>query len=212
MRQAVLDPANAINRPLDVSFAIDQLGTMHTSAGPLRGKLDLARIGMAGHSFGAWTALAIAGQQFGPNQRMLADKRVKAAVAMSAPAPAQRSGKSFSQVRIPILHMTGTLDDSPIGETAAKDRRVPFDLITNAPEFLITFDGGDHMVFSGETRPNRNRVFDEEIHDLIRAGTLAFWDAWLRDEPKAKAWLEQDFSQVLGARGTIEKRLPAVIH
>jgi predicted dienelactone hydrolase len=87
MRDATLNLENAINRPKDVSFAIDQLEKMNQENGPFKGRLDLKRIGVAGHSFGAFTTLAIAGQKFGGAQRNIpfADPRVKAAIAMSAP-------------------------------------------------------------------------------------------------------------------------------
>ena len=87
LRNSLKDPRNAINRPLDVRFAIDQMEKLNTDRGPLNGRLDLSRIGMAGHSFGAWTALAVIGEVFiGPGGReaSLPDRRVKAAIAMSA--------------------------------------------------------------------------------------------------------------------------------
>src|SRR5215831_17393300 len=53
---------NALDRPRDISFAIDQMELMHRQEGPLTGRLDLSHIGVAGHSFGAYTALAVAGE------------------------------------------------------------------------------------------------------------------------------------------------------
>ena len=65
LRQAAANLQNAVNRPLDVSFAIDQLEILNRSEGPLKGRLDLDRVGVAGHSFGAYTTLAVAGEIFG---------------------------------------------------------------------------------------------------------------------------------------------------
>ncbi len=93
MRDSIADPQNAVNRLLDVRFAIDQMEKMNRAEGPLKGRLDLSRIGMAGHSFGAWTTLAAIGEtavQPGGREPSLADPRIKAAIAMSAPAPAIR--------------------------------------------------------------------------------------------------------------------------
>ena len=64
MRQSLKDLRNSINRPLDVRFAIDQMEKMNRDKGPLHGRLDLNIIGMAGHSFGAWTTLAVIGEVF----------------------------------------------------------------------------------------------------------------------------------------------------
>jgi predicted dienelactone hydrolase len=55
LRKAAQDPANAVNRPLDVRFAIDQLARAQKEDKLLKGRLDLDRLGMAGHSFGAYT-------------------------------------------------------------------------------------------------------------------------------------------------------------
>lgn len=63
MRKAARDPANIVNRPLDVRFTIDQLVKLNKE-GKLKGRLDLEKIGMAGHSFGDYTTLAASGQVF----------------------------------------------------------------------------------------------------------------------------------------------------
>ena len=158
MREAITDPSNSANRPADVKFAVDQLEKTNRETPALKGKLDLKRLGMAGHSYGAWTTLAIAGASAAlpGREATFADPRFKAAIAMSAPAPTVKQtdllDRTFAAVKIPILHMTGTLDDSPIGETKAAERRVPFDHITGADQYLITFSGGDHLIFSGRGR------------------------------------------------------------
>ena len=152
-----MDLRNSINRPLDVRFAIDQMEKLNRDQGPLHGRLDLRHVGMAGHSFGAWTTLAVIGEAFaGPGGRetSLTDPRIKAAIAMSPSVPRDKTrlDQAFGKIKVPCLHMTGTLDDSPIGETKAKERRLPFDHITGADQYLVVFIGGDHMIFSGRGR------------------------------------------------------------
>ena len=212
MRESVKDPRNSVNRPLDVRFAIDQMEKINHDVGPLQGRLDLAHLGMAGHSFGAWTTMAVIGQQFvGSNGKefSLPDPRIKAAVAMSATVPQDKStlDHAFGKIKAPCLHMTGTLDDSPIGETKAKERRLPFDHITAADQYLVIFTGGDHMIFSGRGRlvgGGKDAVFQ----DLIRVATTAFWDAYLKDAKPAKAFLtEGGLPKLLGSEGTLEKKL-----
>src|SRR6185436_1206390 len=177
MKAATLDWRNALERPRDVSFALDQIEKLNAQAGPLKGRLDLKNMGVAGHSFGAFTTLAIAGQKFGLREQSLADPRVKAAIPMSAPVPRQASERLYAAVKIPLLHLTGTADVSPISDTTAKERRVPFDEIQHAEQILITFNGGDHMVFSGATGPKRDASQDAIFHDLIRQSTTMFLDA-----------------------------------
>lgn len=193
MQRAAKDPQNSINRPKDVSFAIDQLKALESQEGPLTRRLDLERIAVAGHSFGAFTALAVAGEAgtHASGERSLADPRVKAAIPLSAPVPARhdRYDLVYGKIAIPCLHMTGTLDESPIAFTKADDRRIPYDYITRADQYLITLAGGDHAVFSGRARRGRYAEKDALFQDLIRAATTAFLDTYLKDDANAREWI-----------------------
>lgn len=201
---------NALDRVRDVSFALDQLETLNKAADfPLRGKLDLERIGMAGHSFGANTTLMACGLKFGiPGAPSLADPRIKAAIAMSAPSPQSKNYELiYGSIKLPMFHMTGTKDESPLdrpGATAA-DRRLPFDHIRGADSYLVTFKDGDHMVFSGQRR-GAPVATDDRYHTLIQQSSTAFWDAYLRGDAKALAWLKSDFATELGDGGVFEKK------
>ena len=207
LREAAGDPRNAVARPLDVLFVLDQLEKLNQGGSPLSHRLDLTRIGMAGHSFGSWTTMAVAGQTFSQG-RSLAEPRVKAAVAMSTPVPRQQDfDRAYGSVHIPILHMTGTEDDSPIGDTKAAQRRIPYDHIHGADQYLVTFQGGDHMVFSGRFF-QAERPKDPRFHSLILQGTTAFWDAYLKGDAAARDWLARGgYAAVLGADGKLEEKL-----
>ena len=212
LREAAANADNAVNRPLDVSFAIDQLEVVNRETTPLQGKLNLNSIGVAGHSFGGFTVLAVIGQVFvGPlgNEFTLADKRIKAAIAMSAPVPRKADlKKSFGSIEIPCLHMTGTQDDSPVGDTTPAQRRLPYDNIQAVDQYLLILNGGDHMVFSGfRANPDKGRK-DPVFHELICEVSTAFWDATLQNNIPARNWLRQKegFEKVLGENGTWEKK------
>jgi hypothetical protein len=125
---------------------------------------------------------------------------------MSAPAVKRNPDKAYAGIKIPIFHLTGTLDDSPIGDTKPEERRIPFDHIKNAEEYLLILDGADHMVFAGRSGVRGNRSKDPVFHDLIRLSTTVFWDAYLKDDAIAKSWLATGgFEQALGKNGTFEK-------
>ena len=218
-QQSVADVRNAINRPLDVTFAIDQLTALNATDPRLKGRLDLARIGIAGHSFGGFTTLASAGQIFvlPGGEKSLGDPRIKAAIAMSAPATNLDKAKldrMYGAIKIPVLNMTGTKDNSPIGETKAEDRRVPFDHMgTVADAYLLTLKDGYHMIFSGRLLPLGPA--DRRRQQLILMSSTAFWDAYLKgdgakaQDNAARAWLaEKGFDEALGKDGTFEKKLP----
>jgi predicted dienelactone hydrolase len=211
MRRAAADPRNALNRAKDVTCSIDTILGISAGAGsPLSGRADPEKIGIAGHSFGANTTMIIAGEMMLPSvaRLTLADPRVKAAIPMSTPVPRKANlDATFGSVAVPCLHMTGTLDDSPIGDTTAAERRIPFDHIKLSDQYLITFEGGDHMVFSG--RPGRQRPNEARFQDLIRAASTAFWDAYLRGSAEARAWLDGGaVAQALGHDGAFEQKHP----
>ena len=220
LREAATVPANAINRPLDISFAIDRLTELNSDAAfPLHGKLDLTRIGVAGHSFGAFTTMAIAGAHLPVlgTEKSYLDPRVKAAIAMSTPTT-QDNDEAFEDIRIPIFHMTGTKDESPgkrknndsdpvIGDTKAAERLRPFRHTRHAPAYLLVFEGGDHMVFSG--RLTGSRPTDVDFQARVLSGSTAFWDAWLKEDKDARQWLEAGaFTADLGKLGTFELNDP----
>ncbi len=206
-------PKNAIDRAKDVKFAIDQRTNLNDSTGPLKGKLDLKHVGVAGHSFGAQTAMLVAGQRMPLGHSSdLADGRVSAAVAMSEPAPAARwkLDEIYSGVRIPVMMMTGTEDNSPIGDTKAIERRIPFDHLHNAPAYLLILNGADHMVFSGRLR---TKPTDPPQQKIIRLASTAFWDAQLKRSAAAEGWLDTSgFKQMLGTDGTFEIKQPLASH
>lgn len=212
MRRATLQPSNAIERARDVSFAIDQLEHWNRTNTALKGRLDLVRIGAAGHSFGAHTTLTMAGQNYTPRlgrSTSLADPRVKATIPMSAPVPANRANLDvvYADIKIPCLHMTSTKDTSPINDTKPEERRLPFDHSRNSDQFLITFKDGDHMIFSGRPRTMGGGEKDARFHELICESSTLFWDAYLREDPNAKTRLLSEFKNSLGLDGTFEVKL-----
>lgn len=217
MKKAAADPENARNRPLDVRFAVDRLPGVTA----LQGRLDMKRLGIGGHSFGAWTTLAVAGEKF-PVRTDWADPRFRAALAMSAPIPRQRSEaelkEAFGGITMPVFLMTGTRDETPFDPTGvgAAERRLPYDGMAGPGKLLLIFEGGDHMVFSGRVpakgfdflrRGQRDEAADERRRKLILESSTAFWNAWLKEDAKARRWLlEGGFAQALGREGTFETK------
>jgi pimeloyl-ACP methyl ester carboxylesterase len=127
---------------------------------------------------------------------------------MSAPIPRQGDlDRAYAKITIPILHLTGTLDDSPIGDTKAAERRIPFDHIRTPDQYLVTFQGGDHMTFAVQRRRPGRGEKDARFHDLILQGTTAFWDAYLKGDAAAKSWLSRGgYAGALGGEGKLEVR------
>ena len=78
---------NFLLRVKDVSVVVDQLEHWNTNASsPLAGRLDLKKLGMSGHSFGAATTEALCGETLPIKGRDLTDARFTAALVLS-PSP-----------------------------------------------------------------------------------------------------------------------------
>jgi predicted dienelactone hydrolase len=63
MRQVLKEPQRILDRAQDISFAIDELTQLNRVKSPLQNDLDLARLGVAGHSYGATAAMISAGER-----------------------------------------------------------------------------------------------------------------------------------------------------
>lgn len=205
LRQS-MSVAAALDRFRDIPFAIDSLEEMNRTDPTLRGRLDLSRIGMSGHSYGAITTLALAGQALAEGRISFSDARINAAIAYSPSKPRQGNpAEAFASVRIPTFHMTGTEDTTPFdnGEPATS-RRIPYQNIKLADKYLLVFNGGDHMVFSGRAGRGGPRPNDEAFRALVQKSSLAFWDHYLKRIPAAQAYLASGFKNDLGTFGTYE--------
>ena len=189
MKQAA-SAGNFGQRNKDVPAVIDALTVWNADKGdPLHDRFDLKHIGMSGHSFGAVTTQSMAGQSAAVGRVSFVEPRLKAAVMMSPSPPAMGDpAKAFQSITIPCLLMTGTLDNSPIGNSSAEDRLRVFPDLTNAPAWQVVFDGATHMSF-GERDMRGNSETGNRYHKVILALSTAFWDAQLRGNTDATKWL-----------------------
>lgn len=186
MQDAISEPDNLINRPKDISFVIDK-ATADPALAPL---VDADRIGVAGHSFGAYTAMAIGGMSVTPPGKdakaaILRDPRVKAALPMS-PQGAGVMGvtdQSWDTFAIPVLFLTGTKDYGS-GGRAASWRRQPFDHVKGVDAYLFTIDGATHMTFGG---PGANPSNDNSERSTLRQRIAARVGERIREKMAEKS-------------------------
>jgi len=178
----------------DVHFVIDQI-VRRADAGSGAFKFaDAKQIGMSGHSFGAQTTLAVAGQaspSIGGQSGF--DRRISAALAFSPNARNKnKMEKQFGDIRMPFLSITGSKDGAVLNDgTTVADRTLPFQHMPAGDKYLLVLEGADHMVFGGLATPRRKAASerDAEIKTDVKAVTLAFWNAYLKADVSAKAWL-----------------------
>ncbi len=199
--RAAASLGNFLLRVGDVPAVLDQLARWDADKShPLAGRLDLTRVGMAGHSFGAVTTQAVSGQS--PRVgKGFTDPRVKAAVVMSPSVPQRGDAKAaFGKVGIPWLLLTGTEDTAAIGEANVANRLKVFTALLPGGKYQLVLDKGEHSAFTGHDLPGDKKKRDPNHHKAILAVTTAFWDATLKGDAAAKAWLDGD-----GVRGVLAK-------
>jgi predicted dienelactone hydrolase len=185
---------NFLLRVDDVRALLDQLEQWNKTAGnPLAGRLDLKRIGMSGHSFGAVTTQAISGQRF-VRGAGLTDSRIKAAVIMSPSGP-RRGGnaeQAFGSVKIPWMLLTGTRDAAPIGDADPASRLAVYPTLPAGGKYELVLDNAEHSAFTDRALPGDSQPRNPNHHRLILGLTTAFWDAYLRNDVNAAKWLDGD--------------------
>lgn len=179
-----------LQRLRDVPFVLKQLPSLDIA--PL---MDMNRLGMSGHSFGGMTTQVMAGQRrgYGARQYDLYEPRFKAGIVYSPVPFRDKRGHGpesfYGGIRIPLLIMTGTDDDSPLENFGFKDRMEVFEHSGGPEQHLLILDKGDHMVYNGsrgKLEANPKRDVHEEI---IKVLSLAYWDAYLKGDTAAKDWL-----------------------
>lgn len=178
----------------DVPVVLDALARWDALPGhPLAGRLDLARVGISGHSFGAITTQAVSGQRYRWGGTGFREPRIRAALAMS-PSPPRRGtpDDAFGQVDIPWMLMTGTRDDSPLGGLEPADRLRVFPALPPGGKYELVLEGAEHSAFTDRPLPRDKVLRNPNHHRAILALSTAFWDSTLRDDPDAKAWLDGD--------------------
>jgi predicted dienelactone hydrolase len=198
------DADEVLGRPRDVSFAIDRAEQWNRSHERLRGRLDPTRVGVLGHSFGAYTTLVVAGMRpaldwlvptvppgrgLGPDLR---DRRVACGVALSPQGPGEPffTEASYASLAVPLLGISGSRDEQQ--KARPENRRRAFALWPAGDKHLIWLANADHTAFSDSTGsghamlPSRSRA---DVQPVVRAATLAFFDACLKDDASARSRL-----------------------
>ncbi len=204
LRKAV-NLSTTLDRYRDVPAVLDRLEAWNGEAGgPLDGRLDPARVGIAGHSFGAVTAQGVTGQRTADGRAPFTDRRIGAALLMSPSLPRIGDGHSaFGGVTIPWMIMTGTEDDSPVGNATPESRREVFAALPPCGKYELVLFQGEHQAFGDRVLPGSKRPRDPNHHRVVLALSTAFFDAFLRGDAAALGWLESDAPRSVLAEGDL---------
>lgn len=188
------------DRPMDVRFLLDQLERTH---GQLRGlpvRLKLDRIGMAGHSFGAFTTLALAGAKVdlplrwgGPNVRFT-EPRLQAFMALSPQGAGQfgLDANSWRGIQAPVCEMMGALElDTRLGDLAPAPRpwwRLEswLGLPATGNKHLAVLPGAQHSDFNDRLAPTPTALATQAF---VKTNAALFFRCYLSAMPKLEPWI-----------------------
>lgn len=221
---ATQQAGNAPDRFRDLHVVIDQMQLMTAPDGPLAGQLDLGRIGMAGHSYGARSVLTAAGQRMGMYGTPFKDPRVRAGIALSPNLPTQvmpgqNPAAMFDRIDIPVFHITGTEDGMPLGEVGPgvgrggefdpATRTLPYQYTPASDQYLLVLEGAHHNTFSSRLR-NVDDIDEDEVESPAMGGmeevrhvqaiamaAVLFFDAYLKRDEAALRMLRGGFARTL---------------
>jgi predicted dienelactone hydrolase len=184
---------NFMLRVKDVPAVIDQLERWNLEdEHALNGRLDPQHIGMTGHSFGAVTPQAVSGQSY-LGRETFTDARIKCALPMSPSSnKLTKPEKSFGNVSLPWLLMTGTNDSSPINDTNVESRLAVYPALPAGSKYELVLDKAEHSAFSERALPGDKGKRNPNHHRAILAVSTAFWDAYLKEDPAARQWLDSE--------------------
>jgi len=179
------------NRVPDIRFLIDQL--LESAAWDSEAKLDPARIGIVGHSFGGWTALAA------PE----VDERIRAVVAL---APGGSSNPPPNIIPAKLTFQWGR-DVPTLYLVAENDTALPlagmYELFerTQATKQMVILRRANHMHFADEFEQQAGLCSSEQAHLFVRGLTLCHMDAILRRLEPAQHFWAGDVAAELAVRG-----------
>jgi len=194
VREALKRPELWESRPADISFVLNSLGELQKRAIQLSGKIDAQHVGVGGHSMGSFATEAVAGATTDLPGRpgvSFADPRVKAALCLSPQGPGQfgLTSSSFTTMRVPFMGITGSRDNlGPLASAVWHEK--PFDLSPAGDKYFVNITGANHMSFiSSRSIAAAGASQAEEIFAYTNSAALAFWDAYLKNDASAKAYL-----------------------
>ncbi|MDX2144167.1 MAG: dienelactone hydrolase family protein [Rhodospirillaceae bacterium] len=196
----------------DMAFILDNLEAIAARAG-IAGKLDAQRIAAAGHSFGGWMALIMAGlpvKMPDGSSKSFRDKRVKAMMAYNGIGPMdQIDNDRWGDVKIPVLAASGTNDPGATGDGMLRPwrwRMGAYDLAGSKEKYAVSITMGDHYYGGLICREGAGGQPDAEGLSFVNGASSAFLDAYLKADNDAKKFLRTvDLRPLTNDRAFLER-------
>lgn len=195
----VFAPAFSLRRIAEAKLILDRINDLGVPA--VAGKVDADMLGYGGHSYGANTTMIMGNlTTFGPNgeARSLGDDRIKALAVISGQGlGGGLTEDSYRSIDLPMLVITGSRDPGRGGQDVTW-RVDPYTYAAPGNKFLVFIDEADHS-FGGITDPapgypkvGRDLPDRPNHRAYVAASTTALFDAFVKGEAAAEAWLNSD--------------------
>ncbi|AFZ02409.1 alpha/beta hydrolase [Calothrix sp. PCC 6303] len=170
-----------INRPLDVKFLLDNLESDPT----LARKINFQQIGAAGHSYGGYTTLTLAGATIdfeqvrkvcNPNKLLnpsaflqcradelqsknnlpnIQDPRIKAIIVLNPLSSVILGQKGLAQIKVPVMILGGSQD---IITPAVAEQIRPYTWLETTSKYLTMIENGTHFSVSEKVNSSEQVV------------------------------------------------------
>lgn len=200
LKQVKIPRTTTFDRMKDVPFVLDQFPGWIAEHPDVAPYIDYSKIGMSGHSFGAMTTQVMGGMPLPDREGNLIgmrDSRFRAGILYSPVPIAHLSnlspGELYGRIDMPLFHMTGTDDASPLEPIGYEHRLVVHEHAGHPEQYLKILQDGDHMVYNGTRGKLSANPKREEHEAIIKVASLAFWEAYLRDDERAMQWLRDHY-------------------
>ncbi|MEH2412178.1 alpha/beta hydrolase [Nostoc sp.] len=178
------EPAEFINRPLDIKYLLDELQRLEKSDPTLQGKLNFQQVGAIGQSFGGYTVLTLAGANIDFNQLRrdcnanyssfnlslllqceasklpiknyeLKDDRIKAIIAINPIDSLILGQGEVSQIKIPIMLVAGSQD---IFAPPVFEQIRPFTWLSDPNKYLALIENATHFSAIAESNSQNDAL------------------------------------------------------
>ncbi|MDF3127664.1 hypothetical protein P0Y35_00500 [Kiritimatiellaeota bacterium B1221] len=175
------DKAVRENRVRDVGFAIDLAEKLNRVDKRIQGRIDLSRIAIIGHSYGAYTAMVSCGVLPVTTDEDLSEPRIQLGIALS---PQSANGnffneQSFAKVTVPFVGISGTRD---LSGDAHGDF---FRLMPEGDKHFLWFHDAHHFSFSDPAGgPRKNIQSDADVTHALKIIVPQLLDVYLRGEAR----------------------------
>ncbi|MDM9383810.1 alpha/beta hydrolase [Chlorogloeopsis sp. ULAP01] len=187
-------PTDFVERPKDIHQTLDELEWLSHSDPNLKGRLNLQNVGMIGHSFGGYTALAVAGarlnmrrvdhdcavdrtrnnlstylqclsQQLPAIDRRLGDPRIRAVISINPLTSIVFGPEGMSEIEIPTMLMSATND---ILTAPVPEQIHPFLWLKTPEKYLALMVNAGHTAADQGDGSNPN--LPQTSRDILFAG------------------------------------------